>query len=91
MSIIFCLIIGYIDNLNIKILKYPYKGDGLTAMYILLPVNTSTAIDNLMDNLTPEILDDVLSDNDRIYSSKRVFIELPKFSLEKESNLVLVC
>lgn len=73
-------------------MKIPYAGDGLTAMYILLPVNnTPTAIDDLLDNLTPEILNNVLADDDIYSKFRRVSVRVPKFSFEKDFDLASVC
>lgn len=54
-------------------------------MYVLLPENRPTAIDDLLEALTPEILDGLF--NDEYYASLcSVYIHLPKISMEKTSR-----
>lgn len=60
----------------------PFKGEnGWISMYIFLPNSTQTAIDELLTQLTPDILDDTLTGQ---YQHKRdVYVEVPRFSFEK--------
>lgn len=65
-----------------------YKGDGTsTSMYIFLPESTPNAIDELLNKLTPPILDNLFNRN----LSLSVQITLPKISFEKTSKLAPVC
>lgn len=66
----------------------PYKGeDGSISMYVFLPVFTVSAIDEFLENLTPEILDDVFSGG----LQREVDVEFPKISFERKFELVPVC
>lgn len=65
----------------------PYKGeDGSVSMYIFLPVFTVSAIDELLEKITPEILDDVFSGG----LQREVDVEFPKISFERKFELVPV-
>lgn len=59
-----------------------YQGEnGWISMYIFLPNSTQTAIDELLTQLTPDILDDILSGQ---YQYKRdVYVEVPRLSFQK--------
>lgn len=56
-------------------------------MYVFLPVFTVSAIDEFLENLTPEILDDVFSGG----LQREVDVEFPKISFERKFELVPVC
>lgn len=67
----------------------PYKGENERfSMYVLLPANTSTAIDELLGKLTAPILNDVFNG---VYLKSTIFVSLPKFSIDKTSDLESVC
>lgn len=79
---------GVIKNLDTQILEMSYKGEnGSISMFVFLPPSTPTAIDELIEKLTPEILDKALSN---LYY-ERVRISFPKFSFEKTHKLLRVC
>lgn len=65
----------------------PYKGDDQTiSMYVLLPEN----IEDLLEKLTPEILDDIF--NGVYFGVGDVVLIFPtKLSFEKEADLIPVC
>lgn len=64
----------------------PYVGDGSISMFIFLPVFTPTAIDELLNGLTPEVLDDALKGG----LLREVDVEFPKISFERTFELVPV-
>lgn len=79
--------VGVIEQLNTVFLEMPYKGeDGSVSMYIFLPVFTVSAIDELLEKITPEILDDVFSGG----LQREVDVEFPKISFERKFELVPV-
>lgn len=79
---------GVIEQLKTVFLEMPYKGeDGSVSMYIFLPVFTVSAIDELLENITPEILDDVFSGG----LQREVDVKFPKISFERKFELVPVC
>lgn len=79
--------LGVIEQLKTVFLEMPYKGeDGAVSMFIFLPVFTVTAIDELLENITPEILDDVFSGG----LQREVEVEFPKISFERKFELVPV-
>lgn len=59
--------------------------NGPVSMFVFLPGSTPTAIDDLSENLTPEILNDVSSG--ALIRTRDMFVGFPKFSLETESDL----
>lgn len=70
----------------------PYKGENSVSMYIFLPESTPTAIDDLLNNLTPEILDDIFcNQRNSVLTFKEVYVFFPKFSLEINPKLESVC
>lgn len=76
-------------NLETQFLRMPYKGENERfSMYVLLPANTPTAIDELLGKLTAPILNDVFNGD---YWKPTVSVSLPKFSIDKESELESVC
>lgn len=82
-------ILGVIEKLKTQILEMPYKGEnGTISMFVFLPSSTPTAIDELLETLTPEILDDALNAE---YNVKKVQVSIPKFSFEKTHELIPVC
>lgn len=84
---IFLLKSGVIEQLKTVFLEMPYKGeDGAVSMFIFLPVFTVTAIDELLENITPEILDEVFSGG----LQREVEVEFPKISFERKFELVPV-
>lgn len=70
----------------------PYKGDNQTvAMYVLLPEHNSTVFE-LLEKLTPKILDDIF--NGVYFGIENVCVRFTTFSLDKvefEANLIPVC
>lgn len=67
----------------------PYKGEnGSISMFVFLPRSSSTAIDELLDRLSPETLDIIFSGIGR---PKKIVLSFPKISFEKRSNLITVC
>ncbi|XP_031634285.1 serine protease inhibitor 88Ea-like isoform X2 [Contarinia nasturtii] len=77
---------GLIESLKVRFLKVPYKGeDGSISMYIFLPLDNSTSIDDLLGKFTPKILDYAF--NRVEIKTPIVHILIPKFSLEKTSDL----
>lgn len=89
-SFLICVInSGVIENLETEFLRIPYKGENERfSMYILMPAKTPTAIDELLGKLTAPILDDVFNGS---YSETTIGVSLPKFSIDKESDLESVC
>lgn len=63
-------------------MRIPFKDDNQTiSMYVLLPENRPTAIDDLLVALTLQILDDLF--NGEYYASLcSMYIHLPKFSMK---------
>lgn len=82
---------GHIKYLNTEVVKMLYKGEnGSISMFVFLPRSSSTAIDELLDRLSPETLDDIFSDIGR-YGPRKIVLSFPKISFEKRSNLIAVC
>lgn len=78
---------GVIDRLKTAFLEMPYQGEhGSMSMFVLLPVFTPTAINELLETITPEILDEVLNNQ----SIEEVTVEFPKISFERKFKLVPV-
>lgn len=66
----------------------PYKGeDESISMYVFLPIFTPTSIDELLEALTPEILDEAFMGG----LQREVEVEFPKISFERTFELVPVC
>lgn len=81
------ILIGVIEKLKTAFVEMPYEGEhGSISMFVLLPVFTPNAIDELLNNITPEILDEVLSSE----SFEEVTVEFPKISFERKFKLVPV-
>ncbi|XP_031638863.1 serine protease inhibitor 88Ea-like isoform X2 [Contarinia nasturtii] len=83
---------GFIENLNTQVLKMPYEDENESlSMFIFLPDASSTAIDVLLDKLSPEILDNVFSGHRSVYRptyiNEEIFVSLPKFSFESRIDL----
>lgn len=77
------------ENLEIQFRRMPYKGENERfSMYILMPANTSTAIDELLGKLTASILNDVFNG---VHEESTISVSLPKFSIDKDSDLESVC
>lgn len=76
---------GENEALDASFIQMPYTGeDGATVMYVLLPKqNSPTAVDDMLDQLTPEVLDDVLTGGWK----QEVEVEFPKLKLESEFTL----
>lgn len=75
------------EQLKTVFLEMPYKGeDGSISMFIFLPIFTPTAIDELLAEITPEILDEAFSGG----LQREVEVEFPKISFEKTFELVPV-
>lgn len=67
----------------------PYKGeDERFSMYVFLPPKDPDAIDELLYELTPHILDDVFNS---VHQKILVNVYFPKFGIEKSSDMVRVC
>lgn len=78
---------GVIEQLKTVFLEMPYKGeDGSISMFIFLPIFTPTAIDELLAEITPEILDEAFSGG----LQREVDVEFPKISFERTFELVPV-
>ena len=76
-----------IEQLRTVFLEMPYKGEeDAISMFIFLPVFHVNAIDELLENITPEILDEVFSGG----LQREVDIEFPKISFERKFELVPV-
>lgn len=76
-----------IEDLNTAHVELPYKGEhGSISMFILLPVFTPNAIDSLLQNFTPDILEKVLSEK----SFEEIDVEFPKISFERKFKFVPV-
>lgn len=79
------------ENLNTQVLKMPYKDENESmAMFISLPDHSPSAMDVLLDKLSPEILDDVFNRRPSSYGffhEDDVLVSLPKFSLENSCEL----
>lgn len=74
-----------IKNLDTAVLRMPYKGENNRfSMYIFLPDKSRTAIDDLLKELSPTILDDVFNGT---YLETEVYVSFPKFSFEQTSEL----
>ncbi|XP_031636420.1 serpin B5-like [Contarinia nasturtii] len=80
---------GKIYDLNTEVLKLPFKNEGIS-MFILLPVATSQSIENLLANLTPEILFNVFCGTYNIHSANwyGLHFSFPKFELDKSSEII---
>ncbi|XP_031634251.1 serine protease inhibitor 88Ea-like [Contarinia nasturtii] len=77
---------GFIRSLDVKFLKMPYKGEnGSISMYIFLPLDNSTSIDELLGKFTDEILDYAFSGAETRVENVKIYF--PKFTLEKTSDL----
>lgn len=76
-------------NTLCEVLKMPYQGEsGRFSMYILLPASIRpTGIDDLLAELTPDILYDALNTE---YTYQQVIVEFPKFAIEHNSQLIPV-
>lgn len=86
------LLSGIIWDLGTEVLKMPYQSEnGAISMFIFLPKFNTMALDKLLDNLTPEILDDVFSGRQsrayHKYGTLTIEVHFPKFSLEKQYKL----
>lgn len=80
-------IAGVIEQLRTVFLEMPYKGeDDSISMFIFLPVFHVNAIDELLENITPEILDEVFEGG----LQREVDVEFPKLSFERKFELVPV-
>lgn len=78
---------GVIEQLRTVFLEMPYKGeDDSISMFIFLPVFHVGAIDEMLENITPEILDEVF----RGGLQREVDVEFPKISFERKFELVPV-
>lgn len=76
-----------IEQLRTVFLEMPYKGEeDSISMFIFLPVFHVGAIDELLENITPEILDEVF----RGGLQREVDVEFPKISFERKFELVPV-
>lgn len=76
-----------IEQLRTVFLEMPYKGeDESISMFIFLPVFHVNAIDELLENITPEILDEVFAGG----LQREVDVEFPKISFERKFELVPV-
>lgn len=76
-----------IEKLKTIFLEMPYQGeDGSISMFIFLPIFTPTAIDELLAELTPEILDEAFSGG----LQREVDVEFPKITFERTFELVPV-
>lgn len=79
---------GVIEKLKTSFLEMPYAGeDGSISMFVFLPVFTVNAIDELLENITPEMLDEALSGGQ---PQDEVDVELPKISFERKFKLAPV-
>lgn len=69
------------------------------SMFIFLPDASSTAIDVLLDQLSPEILDNVFNGHSSVYRpspyemtyNENIFVRIPKFAFESGIDLSAVC
>lgn len=77
--------------MDAEILKMPYRGANESiSMFVFLPVSRApTAIDEMLNKITPEILDDVFSGV--ILHYVRTHLNFPKFSFDKSPALETVC
>lgn len=76
-----------IEQLRTVFLEMPYKGEeDAISMFIFLPVFRVNAIDELLQNITPEILDEVFEGG----LQREVDVEFPKISFERKFELVPV-
>lgn len=76
-----------IEQLRTVFLEMPYKGeDDAISMFIFLPVFHVNAIDELLENITPEILDEVFEGG----LQREVDVEFPKISFERRFELAPV-
>lgn len=82
------LVAGVVDRLKTAFLEMPYQGEhGSISMFVLLPVFTPNAINELLKSITPEVLDEVLSKQS---IEEEVTVEFPKISFERKFKLVPV-
>lgn len=75
---------GVISQLNAHFIKTQLKSDNKTlSMYVMLPLQSSSAaVENLLTDLTPEILECVLTED----PPQAVFeVQLPKIETESKS------
>lgn len=83
---------GFIRDSRTEVLKMPYQSENEEiSMFIFLPQFNTMTVDKLLDNLTPEILDDVFSGRQsreyHKYVTLPIEVHFPKFSLEKQYGL----
>lgn len=77
------------ENLETQFLRMPYKGENERfSMYVLMPAKTPTAVDELLEKLTAPILNDVFNG---VHWELKLPVSLPKFSIDKESDMESVC
>lgn len=74
----------------------PYEDENESlSMFIFMPDASSTAIAELLDKLSPEILDNIFSGHRSIYRptyiNENIHVSLPKFSFKSTIDLSSVC
>lgn len=81
-------ITGVIHELNTKFVEIPYSGENSSvSMYVFLP----NAIDEFLENVTPEMLDQVFADGESQHKRwEKVKIELPKIAIKHKIKLMPV-
>lgn len=81
------IIAGIIEELKTAYVEMPYSGEhGSISMFILLPIFTANAIDELLKHITTDQLERVFSEK----SYQEVDIEFPKISFERKFQFVPV-
>lgn len=82
---------GFIENLNTQVLKMPYEDENESmSMFIFLLDHSPSAMDVLLDKLSPEILDDVFNrrpSSHGFFYKDDILVSLPKFLLENSYEL----
>lgn len=76
---------GVIHELNTQFVEIPYSGENNSvSMYVFLP----NAIDEFLENVTPDMLDQVFVDGQSQHKRlDKVDIELPKIELKQKIDL----
>lgn len=82
--------LGFIDHLETEVVQHPFKGDNQTiSMYVLLPDNGTSSVEDLLEKITPEILDDIFKGVNLM--PEKMFFHYPEIPFEKEVDLIPVC
>lgn len=76
------------EKLGAHILELPYKGDDVSMFVLLPPYASPNGITNLLKRLNYESFEEIVNEETMIPRS--VEVGFPKFSIEKETELIPV-